>query len=102
MKTAIEMIAAERWRQIEGEGWTPKRDDNHTDEELAIAAATYAMPEKKRLYRGLWRAGDGVMPHDWPFEWDWKPTPGDRIRELVKAGALIVAEIDRLMRAGNS
>jgi len=31
----------------------------------------------------------------------WKPTPDDRVRELVKAGALIAAEIDRLnYRAG--
>jgi hypothetical protein len=30
---------------------------------------------------------------------DWKPSPDDRFRELVKAGALIAAEIDRLLRA---
>lgn len=35
----------------------------------------------------------------WPWDksW-WKPTPDDRIRELIKAGALIAAEIDRLQR----
>lgn len=37
------------------------------------------------------------IPHDWPFDPpSWKPG-ADRIRELVKAGALIAAEIDRLM-----
>jgi hypothetical protein len=35
----------------------------------------------------------------WPFtEHWWKPTPNNRIRELEKAGALIAAEIDRLLR----
>ena len=42
---------------------------------------------------------DGHSVYLWPWKeaW-WKPTPEDRIRELVKAGALIVAEIDRLRR----
>lgn len=31
----------------------------------------------------------------WDNEW-WKPSPDDRKRELVKAGALIAAAIDRL------
>jgi hypothetical protein len=34
----------------------------------------------------------------WPWDQDWwKPSP-DPIRNLVKAGALIAAEIDRLQR----
>lgn len=41
-------------------------------------------------------------PPDWP--WDlkrhWKPTPGDPVRQLVKAGALIAAEIDRRLADG--
>jgi len=38
------------------------------------------------------------VPPIWPWEksW-WKPTPNDRVKELVKAGALIAAEIDRLL-----
>lgn len=44
-------------------------------------------------------------PRYWPWEpgW-WKPGKGnsyaDRVRELVKAGALIAAEIDRLQMVG--
>lgn len=34
----------------------------------------------------------------WPQDWSFKPTRDDRIRELVKAGALVAAEIDRLGR----
>jgi len=90
-KDAISLIAEERLRQIEAEGWTPEHDDEHGGGQLADAAACYAL------------AGGG-MPEDmfmafWPWEgfW-WKPTPRDPVRNLVKAGALIAAEIDRQLR----
>jgi hypothetical protein len=88
--TAIEAIAAERQRQIEGEGWTPEHDDEHADGSLAIAAACYA--------RGRFSRGSDYPPPQWPWsrEW-WKPK--DRRSDLVRAGALIVAEIERLDRA---
>jgi hypothetical protein len=39
------------------------------------------------------------IPCGWPWDAEWfRPVPKDRIRELVKAGALIAAEIDRLNR----
>jgi hypothetical protein len=89
----VALIAAERRRQIEVEGWTPKHDDEHASDELALAAVCYAMPESGRLARY-------TMPPWWPWDasW-WKPSPTDRVRELVKAGALIAAEIERLQRA---
>jgi hypothetical protein len=90
MKTGIELIEEERARQIAVEGWTPEHDATHTHGELAQAASCYATPGSRRI--------EGFsIPDEWPFqpEW-WKPTPNDRIRELVKAGALIAAEIDRL------
>ena len=82
-------IVAERRRQISEEGWDDYHDALHDNDELARAAATYAMPD--RLRRMV----------EWPFdlEW-WKPTPDNRIRELEKAGALIAAEIDRLLNVG--
>ncbi|WP_373400076.1 hypothetical protein V8V91_10940 [Algoriphagus halophilus] len=58
MKTGIELIAEERQRQIEKEGWTSEHDAKHKNGELAHAAATYAMTD---LY------GDYV-PNTWPFE----------------------------------
>ena len=93
-KTGIELIAEERQRQIEKEGWTPEHDAQHDTGDLALAAAAYASAE---LYRRTTSEGYDNTPHIWPFErkW-WKPTPNDRIRELQKAGALIAAEIDRL------
>lgn len=90
---AIDLIYQERGRQITREGYTPAHDDEHGHDELALAAALYALPAELRPFN------DGEAPDYWP--WDdssWKPTPHDRIRELVKAGALIVAEIERLQR----
>lgn len=108
-KTGVELITAERQRQREK--WTKQHDDTHGDGALAVAAACYAMP--KRLYvqedtaRGPWF----VDPWPWHGQFDRRrrqanypnaiPTEGGaRVRMLVKAGALIAAEIDRLQRAG--
>ena len=90
MKTGIELIAEERQRQIEVEGWTKEHDAKNIDDELAIVASLYALPSGKReiTVRARW-------PEMWAYEW-WKPSPDNRIRELQKAGALIAAEIDRL------
>jgi hypothetical protein len=102
--SGADLIAAERRRQVEAEGCEPEHDDTHAGEELAYAAVCYATPEEDR--RG-YRSGRGLapgtawqwIPHWWPWEvQSWKPTPNDRVRELVKAGALIAAEIDRLQR----
>lgn len=90
----IAAIAAERQRQIDAEGWTPEHDDTHASGEMALAAACYALnttddgdgPEIRLVGAEFW---------PWADEW-WKPT--DRRRDLVKAGALIAAEIDRLDR----
>lgn len=91
--TGIELIAQERERQISKEGWTPEHDATHTNEALAMAAACYAQPAWARVLSAI-----GSTPVRWPWNSDWwKPGP-DRVRELVKAGALIAAEIDRLQR----
>lgn len=87
----VDLIAAERERQIAVEGFSGNRDDNYTNDELALAASLYALPPRKRHLDIL----HCVWP--WHFTW-WKPSPDNRIRELAKAGALIAAEIDRLKR----
>lgn len=92
------MIAQERRRQMSEEGWTPEHDDAHDEGELARAAACYALPSRFRR-GGIVISGTYVWP--WANHW-WKPTPDDRVRELVKAGALIAAEIDRIQREGGS
>lgn len=91
---ALGDIASERQRQIEGEGWTPEHDgDEHQGGELGRAAISYILgvayiQEPKRSTSG--------WPWPWSLKW-WKPS--DKRRNLVKAGALIVAEIERLDRA---
>ena len=48
MKKGIDLIADERRRQIEVEKWTPEHDDEHAENELALAAAVYAIPDSIR------------------------------------------------------
>ena len=84
--TGAERITAERRRQVEVEGWTPEHDATHAPDILTLAAVCYAMPERMR--------GRDILSA-WPWAPAyWKPTPDDRVRELVKAGALIAAAID--------
>lgn len=86
--SGADLIAAERRRQVTVEGWSEDHDDQHTGGELAFAAMAYMDPDDETN-----------VPLWWPWDMaDFKPSPGDRIRELVKAGALIAAEIDRLGR----
>ena len=105
--SGAELIAAERQRQVETEGWTAEHDAAHRADDLARAAVCYATPPADRTIhtRNMSRSmgapddrGDrfAQYPQGWPWSPDdWKPT-NDRVRELVKAGALIAAEIDRL------
>jgi hypothetical protein len=98
----VELIAAERVRQFREEGWTAEHDAlEHSLGSLARAAMCYTCHprEGERLYVDV-RYADGRPPESWPWDpsW-WKPSPDDRVRELVKAGALIAAEIDRLIAA---
>ncbi|GGL91391.1 hypothetical protein GCM10011534_11940 [Pseudooceanicola nanhaiensis] len=93
----IESIAAERARQVEEEGWTPDHDDEHTDGALAKAAGCYAWAAAQSDgLRGVFVTPPPTWPEDWSVEW-WKLK--DRRTDLVRAGALIAAEIDRLDRA---
>lgn len=94
--SAITEIAAERRRQIEGEGWTPEHDDQHASGEMAMAAAAYAYNAGQGETGRSWNVGRHPVVWPWSDEW-WKPK--DRRRDLVRAAALIVAEIERLDRA---
>lgn len=100
---ALKDIAAERERQASDEGWTPEHDDSHTDGSLAQAAAAYTLVsiadprirEHARLGQLMQTPYASIWPHAWSRRW-FKPT--DPRRDLVKAAALIVAEIERLDR----
>lgn len=92
--TGIELITAERVRQQAVEGWTPEHDDKHRDGALAIQAAALAIDgtDARITHMEMWPT-ERVDP--------WKLVEkhhGNWIRELVIAGALIAAEIDRQQR----
>lgn len=105
-------IADERQRQVSVEGWTSHHDDEHSLGEMALAAALYATPillKSKEEYANCESYSD---PWPWDDRYDKRPTVdngnviapnetlpiSDRVRQLEKAGALIAAEIDRLLR----
>lgn len=106
MSTGIERIAAERKRQVEDEGWDEEHDDEHNQGELAIVAACYAAAgdDSVKVLRFGVDVGDSHLPailDAWPDSWDpeWdKREQHSRLRQLTIAGALIAAEIDRLLR----
>ena len=103
LKGAIGSIAAERARQQSVEKFWPDADDQWRLGDLACAAAAYAVASvAHRVDTGI---GNGEMMITagmlWPFELaGFKPTTARR--DLVKAGALIVAEIERLDRMAAS
>lgn len=90
MERAARDILSERRRQVEAEGWTPKHDDEHFLGELAAASGTYALVASGRY--------TDVAKRFWPWDFQWWK-PGTTRRNLVKAGALILAEIERIDRA---
>jgi len=86
----LKLISIERTRQIHVEGWTPEHDRQHRRAELIRVAICYAEQVIDPC-----RAG---VPVKFPPELSlnrWKPSDNP-IRNLVKAGALIAAEIDRI------
>jgi hypothetical protein len=92
---ASQDVLAERQRQVSAEGWTPDHDDEHRDGAMAIAAACYAM-------QGLpSRVSGELVGKLWPWTgWAWKwCKPKDKRSNLIRAAALLLAEIERLDRA---
>jgi len=88
----VELIAFERQRQINQERFDAEHDDEHGNGELAKAAVCYALKAATGCF------GSDFTPIAWPWEPSWWKPSGHPIRNLVKAGALIAAEIDRLQR----
>ncbi|WP_321377022.1 hypothetical protein [Trichococcus shcherbakoviae] len=101
--TAIQLIARERKRQIEVEGFDVKHDDRHSMGQLASAAACYAMGTRDIFTGTIGSVGTIDCPSPvWPFTPTWdKRAKHSRLKQLVIAGALIAAEIDRLYRGGH-
>jgi hypothetical protein len=90
--TGIELIAAERKRQIELKGWTAEHDDTHECNELIQAAVCYLHESSS------YEIGGDPPPWPWPRRFESGLGRSGYVRSLTKAGALIAAEIDRLQR----
>lgn len=95
---AYTAVYQERMRQLSAEGFTREHDDLWNEGELALAAAAYAISATPADAIGDDDDLVDTMEAIWPWEdiW-WKHTTPRR--DLVKAGALILAEIERLDRA---
>lgn len=103
-------VLAERARQITEEKFPAEWDDLYRNKELERAAACFALygtiPSPLRAH--FERVGLGMASSDeiaaytifrlWPFKWSWWKPENPR-RALVKAGALILAAIERIDRA---
>ncbi|EOG7144856.1 hypothetical protein ACLIAG_001891 [Enterobacter hormaechei] len=88
LSNAVQSVISERQRQQSVEGWTLEHDDQYSKSQLLWASSCYVLNTIQPFNR---------IPLDWPWapEW-WKPT--NPRRDLVKAGALILAEIERIDR----
>lgn len=92
-------IADERRRQIDHKGYTPDHDDEHTCEEIAALAVVLAMPEGCREWDATSTGyGDTLDAAILPAGWRLPAYNVDRRADLIKAAALLVAEIERLDR----
>lgn len=104
-ETVLLDIARERDRQIHAEGWTADHDDSHEGGQIARAAACYAIGDThvQRGWGDEWHSGGSssarIKLWPWDPEW-WKPKK--RRHDLVRAAALLVAEIERLDRIAAS
>ncbi|HHG9960349.1 TPA: hypothetical protein ACPZLH_001525 [Yersinia enterocolitica] len=96
----LQEIADERFRQVNTEGWTPSHDDQHSSGELAGAAACYAKHVNARQWVFKNNPDDYQCepePGGWPWDSEWWKPKNPR-RDLIRAAALIVAELERLDR----
>jgi hypothetical protein len=98
LSQALQDVIAERARQITEERWTPQHDDRHYVGTLAAAAACYSVSAHVQLSRQMPEVTAEVVEDFWPWarRW-WKPK--DPRRDMVRAAALLVAEIERIDRA---
>ena len=92
--SAAREVLTERIRQIMVEGYTAEQDDQYTTGQLADAATAYA------AWARTWNLPYAECTHT-PALWPWAPEtwkPQSQRQMLIKAGALILAELERLDR----
>lgn len=90
--SGMDAIKAERRRQVEAEGWTEQHDAEHEPGHLLRAGVLY-------LWHGTDKAAP-IEPNGAPLSWPWEPEwwkPKDRRQNLIRAGALMLAERDAIV-----
>ncbi|MBU6460848.1 MAG: hypothetical protein KGQ58_08250 [Proteobacteria bacterium] len=95
MPSPLELIKAERLRQLQ-KGYTPEHDQQHVKNELAHAAACFAAGTTSLADIEL--AALGRHEELWPHH-QWHPDDLiklSRKQQLIVAGALILAELERM------
>lgn len=93
---ALLTFGRERARQVSVEGYDEGHDDGYRNGQLGKAAACYAIVASSPPDRDAFPAGH--PPSLWPWDPEhWKPK--DPASDLVRAGALLVAELERRLRA---
>lgn len=102
---AAQDILNERQRQIEAEGFTAERDARYVGYPLARAGAAYALAasatveERDGMLASWVRAVPNEVVEAWPSDWDARHfKPKTRRDDLVKAAALILAQLDQMDR----
>lgn len=84
-KTGIDLVKEEREKQINKHGYNVAHDRQHSRKAVLYGALAY-------LNSAIYSSNVGI--EDWPFEKESFKPEGD-IKNLVKAAAMIVAEIDK-------
>lgn len=92
-RIAAEVIE-ERQRQVNDEGFSTFQDDHYGYGILSSAGACYALEDGEHMTHNRRSAITAL----WPFQRKWWK-PKDRRRNLIRAMALIMAEVECLDRA---
>lgn len=97
-KTSIELITEERKRQVTEKKYTAVHDSQHDKGEIAYAAACYAV-HPLALYEKVEYQNEVHFVKARPFDGYDIDNKKTQLRKLVIAGALIVAEMDRIRKS---
>ncbi|KQR40784.1 hypothetical protein [Deinococcus sp. Leaf326] len=99
LDTLLNDLKTERLAQISREGWTPEHDDTHVQGDFAMAAAAYAVAGRSE------DDSDGTAPALTRVLWPWTAAelkPHDYRCNLLRAGALVLAELERVERMADT
>lgn len=98
MNNFLKLVKAERQKQINKHGYTPEHDDEHTNGEIANAAACYAATVP--IFKVM--ANTDIFPMKTVYPWHctlFSKQEKSRKEQIVTACAMLMAEYERIVRA---